>query len=510
MKICILGGGTAGWLAALYIKKRQPEHSITVVDSSRIGIIGTGEGSTGLFADTIHKRLGIGTIDFLANTGATQKLGNRFHNWRGDGRAFIAPLDNTETSFGILDSTLLYHCKTGKADQAHLTTECGRLADQGLTSFSSDAQRLMHVHSYHFDGHQVGAYFKKLSTEQGTRHIDAEFSHLTQSETGSITSITLNTGEIVEADIFVDASGFARLLGPAVGAGWHSYSDSLTCDRAMPFQLPHLDRIDALTEAHALSAGWMWQIPVQQRRGCGYVFDSDFITPDQAQQEIETVLGHPIDPIKIIKFDSGRVEHTFSHNVVSLGLAGNFLEPLQATNLHGTITQLWCMTEMWLRPWGVAGPRETKNINDIITRSFDMFADLIQTHYHGGRSDTEFWRYQQTVPERPRLTLLREIGQHRWPVQADWGAPQVGGSGYGVSIYPMLEYGWLAGAIEQEQLSQSQIDRYHQEMAKLDLLEGAAMNNTVLVNRLRRYGGVHEPVSAQLPTDLRRLLELGR
>ncbi len=508
MKICILGGGTAGWMAALYIQKRQPAHEITVIDCSRIGIIGTGEGSTGVFADTIKNLFGISTEDFLVNTGATQKLGNRFTNWRGDGRSFIAPLDNTKTAGHAIDTSLLYHCKYHDRNQAHLTTQCGVLAEHGLTSVRVNAKEIIPVHSYHFDGHQVGAYFKQLSLALGSTTIDSEYRNCTRGENGNVTSITLVNEQTIAADVFIDATGFARILGQEIDAGWHSYSDSLTCDRAMPFQLPHLDKIEALTEAHALDSGWMWRIPVQERRGCGYVFDSDFITPDQAQAEIEQTLGCAIDPIKVIKFDPGRVERTFVNNVVSIGLAGNFLEPLQATNIHGTITQLYCLTEFWLRPEGIAGPRQTEHLNQMINRGLDHFADLLQTHYHGGRTDTEFWRYQQSVPLRPRLAMLKEMGEHRWPTAQDWDTV-IGGVGYGVSIYPMIEYGWLDGAIARETFDHPDLvkEQYEQELANINQIRLEAMDNTLLVNRLRQ-GGIGQ--RSPLPANLNRLLNLGR
>jgi hypothetical protein len=240
------------------------------------------------------------------------------------------------------------------------------------------------------------------------------------------------------------------------------------------------------------------------------VFDSDFITPDQAQEEIETVLGHPIEPIKVIKFESGRVEQTFCHNVVTIGLAGCFLEPLQATNLHGTLIQIHNMVEYWLRPWGIATPAETDHLNQEITRVFDDFANIIQLHYHSGRSDTEFWRYQQAIPLLPATRTIREICQHRWPTQDDWRA-KIGGAGYGVSIYPMIEYGWLDQAIEREKIRDLPAveQQYRQEIEHAEKISRDAMNNTVLVNRLRDTGAIRT-APARITPELRRLLELGR
>jgi tryptophan halogenase len=510
MKICILGGGTSGWLTALYIQARHPNHEITVVESSRIGIVGAGEGSTGVFADVLSRILGISAEDFLANTGATQKLGIRFHNWQGNGRSYIAPLDNTRTAFdnpALIDTSLIYHCRTQGKDRAHLSTLCGELAERGLSSVVSATGEIVHVHSYHFDGHKVGAYFKQLSLAKGAQFIDSEYRYSTRFENGSIASITLVNDQTITADIFVDATGFARILGQEVGAGWHSYQDTLTCNRAMPFLLPHTDRIDPLTEAYALKSGWMWSIPTQDRLGCGYVYDSNYTTDAEAQLEIEQFLGHPITPIRIIPFESGRVEQTFCHNVVSVGLAGNFLEPLQATNIHGTIGQLYFLTEFWLRDHGHAGDVESARLNNMINQSVDTFADLIQIHYHSGRSDTPFWQNQQTIKLRPQVEYLKEMGRHRWPIVEDW-PPRLGGSGYGPAIYPLIEYGWFDHAIAHEPLRNITHvqQQYARELEHIQNIADQTMSHTRLIQQLKQGTSPRQ----QLPTELNRLLNLGR
>ena len=504
MKICVIGGGTAGWMAALFIAREQPGHTITVVESSKVGIIGTGEGSTGLFAEVIRNIFKIHFEEFMVNTGATQKMGIRFRNWRGDGRSYIAPLDNTETVSHQVDASLIHHCRHGAgAKQAHLSTLGGVLAASSRSSIRLNRGELVPVHSYHFDGHQVGQYFKRLTTQQGVEVIDAEYESCTRDERGNITTVRLTNGVTVAADVWVDATGFARVLGKVVDAGWHSYGDDFTCDRALPFHLPHDGQIDPLTEADALSAGWMWRIPLQARRGCGYVFDSHFLTPDQAQEEIEQTLGCKIDPIKVIKFDSGRVERTFSHNVVSLGLAGNFLEPLQATNIHGTIMQLSYMTEAWMRPHGIAGPHQSASLNECINQGFDYFADLIQIHYRSGRTDTEFWRHQQSIPPRPRLEYLKELCEHRWPNTRDWNV-NFSGATYGVCIYPMLEYGWLDRAIALQPFKDPEAARmsYEREQQSLLSFQSEAMDNTELIRRLRT-GRILQQTAAPMSANIK-------
>jgi tryptophan halogenase len=489
MRICIIGGGTAGWLAALYINRRQPSHVVTVIESSRIPIIGAGEGSTGTFADLIHNHLGIDLEDFMLKTGATQKMGIRFDNWKGDGRQFIGPIDNTHTcNINVpWDTQLMHHCLHGPGrEKAHLSTICGSLADRSLSSANRYTSEIAQCSSYHFDGHRVGQYFKEVAVGRGVGVIDSEYLHCVKDEQGFITSVKLVNQQIIEADLWIDATGFARVLGNEVDAGWHSYSDSLSCNRAMPFLLPHSEVIAPLTEAQALSSGWMWRIPTQERRGCGYVYDSNFLSDDQALQELEQTLGRSVDPIRVIKFDPGRTERSFCKNVISIGLAGSFLEPLQATSIHGTLVQLDYMMTFWLRDHGGPVSEQQNNmINQKINQMVDHFADLIQLHYRSGRSDTEFWKYQQTdIALRPQLEYIKDVSKHRWPNYYDWNTGY-GIIGYGVFIYPMLEYDWINFDNVKIVNEKTKLE-YEKDIKFIQSVVNNSITHTELVHRLQK------------------------
>lgn len=495
MKICIIGGGTAGWFAANYISSVQPEHEITVVESSKIGIIGAGEGSTGIFATMLHQQLKISFEEFLVGAKATQKLGIRFHNWQGDGRSFIAPLDNTDSAEReFWDLSLMYHVHKHGNKNAYSSTINGTLASQGLSSVHRFNNGVVPRHSYHFDGHHVGKFLKSrlLDQRKDVRVIDSEVIDARLDDRGYVEAVKLKSGQSIRADVWVDASGFARVFAKYVDHGWHSYSQYLSCDRAIPFLLPHKDTVDPLTEAFAMNSGWMWQIPTQERLGCGYVFDSDFISEDQALKEVELKLGHSVDPIKVIKFEPGRYERAIVKNVVSIGLAQSFLEPLQATSIHGTMGILFQMMQFWLRPWGMANDTLTEKINQDINQGIDHFADLIQCHYRSGRSDTEFWRHTQELPERPFLTELKEIAKHRWLNNGDW-RQTYGSAGYGVFIYPLLEYGFLKHANDSVFLTVNIEKEYQAEQQAIQNIVNQALPHTELVQRIKNYGSIAVP-----------------
>jgi len=502
MKICIIGGGTAGWLSALWITKLCPgQHSVTVIESSKIGIIGAGEGTTGIFQHIIQNRwadFGINEADFMRETGATQKMGIEFVNWQGDSSSYIAPIDNTIEVSEYSDPVLIDHCITQGLDRVHLSTICGNLAEHNLSSVDQDLKTTYGYNAYHFDGHRVGQYFKKIAEPLCAAVIDSEVTEV-HSEEGEIVSVDLANGTAVTADYWIDASGFARVISRHLNTPWHSYSQYLTCDRAMPFLLKHTKDIRPLTVSHALSSGWMWQIPTQDRIGAGYVYDSRYLTDEAAQAEVEQLLGHPISPIKWIKFDPGRLDQFYTKNTMSLGLAGSFLEPLQATSIHTTVAQL----SVWSKQQQARITLE--EANTIIARVVDEFADLIQLHYRSGRADTAFWQLQQLTPMRPGVTMIKNIAQTRWPVARDF-AQVWGAAGYGVFIYPLINYGWIDWRLHQTTEFYrgygSRWRRHCQEIVNTVISQQQFIDSLDKIPRLRfsnKFDTIVEPIQQPVP-----------
>ena len=501
MKICIIGGGTAGWLAALWISKLCPgQHTLTVIESSKIGIIGAGEGTTGIFFNIIQNRwadFGINEADFMRETGATQKMGIRFTNWQGNGAGYIAPIDNTIEISEHSDPVLIEHCLTQGLDRVHLSTICGNLAEHNLSSVDRDLKTTYGYNAYHFDGHLVGQYFKKLAQPNCEQVIDSEVTAV-ESANGLITSVTLANGTTVSADYWIDASGFARVLSQHLATPWQSYREHLTCDRAMPFVIDHQGPIQPLTESRAMTAGWMWQIPTQGRIGSGYVYDSRYITDEDAQAEVERVLGHSIKPIKWIKFNPGRLDQMYTANTMSIGLAGSFLEPLQATSIHTTVTQLQLWYQL-VEQQIISLEQANASVNGVV----DQFADLVQLHYKSGRSDTAFWQHQQLTPLRPGLDYVKNIVSTRWPTHRDldqgWGS-----AGYGVFIYPLINYGWIDLGLHQTTAFYrgygARWRRHCKEIVRSVISQQELVNNLDRIPRLRfskKFDTIVEPVQLQ-------------
>jgi tryptophan halogenase len=444
MKIVIVGGGTAGWLSAMYLANLNVRadgfkpYQITVIESPNIPIIGAGEGSTGALIGTLKEKLrkleGLNSEEFLKKADATVKLGLNCKNWNGDGKNFLEPLQPSSTSWSALDIDYLLASAHGKSYQASAT---GTLWDENKVPFYKDTLKDAGGIGYHFDAHKVGAYFKEVALKNGVELIEAD---VTETDvcpgTGNLLSVTLDNGNGILADMWFDCTGFNKLLINAVGGKWKSYSEWLPCDRAMPYlhSYEEGETIRPETLAWAMPNGWMWQIPTQQRYGCGYVYSSKFVSDGQALKEMEEITGRKIDPIRIIKFEAGRQEEVWKNNVICFGLASNFLEPLEATSIHSTIVQLEVFISMHL---GI-DLNETifdvnvKNYNKFFGKMVDDFKDLIQIHYITKREDTEFWKWvKNEMPKTDKVKEIIEICKYKCPSPRDWDIFS-GASGWGV------------------------------------------------------------------------------
>ena len=438
-KVIVVGGGTAGWLAALFFSKYFPANrfSVTVVESSTIGIIGAGEGSTGVLADVVNNRLanfGCNEGDFFKTTGATIKLGNCHEDWRKLNHKYFGPIDGSD-SIHVPGCDPIQYFGIATGDPLHLSTQNGALIENNKVTYfnsknlvdemcNSTSSLGLQTHAYHFDGHLVGKYFKSVCEKAGVTCVDSTVKDITLSEDGFVKSILLENNNTLDADLFIDCTGFHRLfLGKTYNIPYKSYKQNLPANRAMPFLLPHTDTSHVpYTRARAQKSGWMWQIPVQQRLGCGYVYSSDFITDEQAQQEIEQMLGQEIEPIKIIKFDGGRFEKVWHKNVIAVGLAAAFAEPLEATSIHSTIHQLNVLCKDFLRyEDDLTDPTNEEIYNKRIGKMYDDFADFINIHYITERDDSEFWKLVATgelLTENSKNVL--ELIKTRTPNTSDW------------------------------------------------------------------------------------------
>jgi flavin-dependent dehydrogenase len=428
MKVIIVGGGTAGWMSSLYMlrwaKQQTKQVEVVVVDSSKIPIIGAGEGSTGLFSDfisTVLSEFGETHLSFIYKTGATLKLGIKFKDWNGVGTEYLSPIEPSLSSRSNIDIMMLKAKIFGKP---HYSCYTGYLLEKGLSTYYHNKQTATGGNSYHFDAHKVGQYFKEIALKHNATHIDSEIKSLKRNPmNGNLESVVLEDGKVLEGDLWIDCSGFGRVLINPMGGGWESYSQHLPVNAAIPYLYPHDEDVRPETLAWAQKNGWMWQIPTQERYGCGYVYSDMFTTYDKAVEELQQTTGRKIEPLRNLKFEVGRLKNFWVNNVVSVGLSSGFLEPLQATSIHTTIVQLNIITEHLLR---IGCEYNTDNFisdsyNKRIGRMFDDFRNLIQIHYMTKRNDSEFWKYvMNSLPKLDRTTEILKVCQYRSPSILDW------------------------------------------------------------------------------------------
>ncbi|MEO8883224.1 MAG: tryptophan halogenase family protein [Devosia sp.] len=401
----IVGGGTAGWIAAFIIqdaaRKQKLDASISVVESSKIPTVGVGEATTAAFR-VFLKQFEIDEFEFFRKTEATFKLGIRHEDWRRKGFTYYGPIDDphqvVQPPPGARSDYLnVYSVSAGRPVQdMHLF---GPLLERKKAPYAQKADGSLvplgpFHHAYHFDQALVGKFLHSKS--QGVEIVDAIVAGVERSNVnGDITTLVMEDGQRLDADFFIDATGFRkRLIVGELKAPWISYAHELPVNRALPFWLDIKpgEEIANYTRAWAQSSGWMWQIPTQYRYGCGYVYSDEFLTPEEAKREVETVLGREIEVRSDIKFSIGRLENPWIGNCLAVGLSSSFLEPLESTSIHGTIVQMMLFAGAYMKDPATITPAERDDYNRRVGRQVDDFRTFVNTHYVTERDDTPFWR----------------------------------------------------------------------------------------------------------------------
>lgn len=400
MKFVIVGGGTAGWIASIYLRKYFPENSITVIESSEIGILGAGEGTTPHFLEFLNE-MDINLFDLIKNTKATFKNGIKFTNWHGDDSYYFHPfVDGYEHSY---DDNIIFALDC-IANNKPLENIClsNLLSSQNKVKYyienDSFTKNNVGIHALHFDARLMANYLKTIAIKRGVNHIDNEvISSVHDEKSFDVKALILKNEEKIDCDFVFDCTGFSRkLIGNVYKQEWVDYKSSLPVDRALPFFIENkTEIIPPYTEAIAMKYGWVWKIPVQGRYGCGYVFDSDYISDEEVIKEIKEKFGDVEIP-RSFSFKAGYYKNTWVNNCVALGLASGFIEPLEATSIWVTIISL----RNFLMPGrtGILTGDEyvKKSYNDNVRMINEQIKDFIQLHYLTKRNDSPFWKeYKQ-------------------------------------------------------------------------------------------------------------------
>lgn len=397
-RIVILGGGTAGWITANLMAKNWPSSQITLVASSDIGIIGVGEGSTPHLR-YLFNELGLAEHLWMPQCQATYKNGIRFEHWstRPGFEHYFHPFASQIDAFSapkfIYNNTMR---RKGVDIHAHPDRYylAARLAEQRLAPINAESFPFEIGYGYHFDAAQMAAVLQRHAQNNGVTFIEGKFKEAKQHHNGAIESITIDNGQILQADLFVDCTGFnALLIEKNQGVQFKSYADNLFCDAAVAIASPTQPETGSQTISRAMSNGWAWEIPLRNRVGNGYVYSQGHLSPDDAETELRRKLGVLDADIEArhLKMRVGRRQNHWHKNVLAVGLSQGFIEPLEATAIHLTIETVKQFILAW-QDTGFTTQHQTA-FNQLINRHFDSVRDYIVCHYKlNSRNDTEFWR----------------------------------------------------------------------------------------------------------------------
>ena len=398
-KVAILGGGTAGWMAANLLSTLLPSDKVQVslIESPDIGIIGVGEGSTPTLK-RFFNLCGIAESEWMPVCNATYKVNIRFAGWsplsgiESYSHPFISQVDNfTERAFEVNCRTRRLGLNTNTKPEDFLLN--GVLAQQQKGPITPDSFPFRMEYGYHFDSYLLGAFLRDKAKSKGVSHIEGEVVDVECHNNGDIATLKLKDGHSIDADFFIDCTGFAAvLIQKTLNVPFQSFANNLFNNAAVV--LPTLAQVTPAVEtrATALSNGWFWQIPLQNRTGNGYVYSDSFTTPEDAETELRATLSVSDDvEARHLKMRVGQLQQHWAHNCLGLGLAQGFIEPLEATALH--LVQV-CI-EMFIDKWQ-SGNFTTQNrdsFNQQMNQRFEHVRDYIVAHYKlNTRNDSEYWR----------------------------------------------------------------------------------------------------------------------
>lgn len=420
-RVVIVGGGTAGWMAAAALARFLGQRvAIRLVESEEIGTIGVGEATIPQIL-LFNQALGIDEDEMVRATQGTFKLGIEFVDWVRPGHRYIHAFGTIGRSLGRapFHQYWLRHRAEGgisslwdysASAQAARANKFARPADEPGRLPSGMA------YAFHFDATLYAAFLRRYAEGRGVRRTEGRIGDVRRDgESGNVASVTLASGEEIAGDLFVDCSGFRGLLiEQALKTGYEDWSRWLPCDRALAVPCASVEPLTPYTRATARDAGWQWRIPLRHRIGNGHVYSSAHISDDEAAATLLANLdGEALAEPRLLRFTTGKRRKAWNRNVVALGLAAGFMEPLESTSIH--LVQSGIARLLQLFPARGIEPAEVDEFNRQTDFEWAAIRDFLIFHYHANGREGEFWRQcrEMEIPETltRRIALFRAAGR---------------------------------------------------------------------------------------------------
>nr|WP_315467735.1 tryptophan halogenase family protein [uncultured Undibacterium sp.] len=421
--VVIVGGGTSGWMtAAALARTLQGQVKIRVIESDEIGIVGVGEATIPMIQRFNHV-LGIDENEFLRETQGTFKLGIEFVNWGKLGDRYMH-------GFGTIGQDTY----TVRFDQYwqkfHQQGKVAPLEEYSITRMAAKASKFMPAnhevensplnqiaHAYHFDASLYAKFLRKYAEKLGVVRTEGKITQVKQREAdGFIESVVLENGEVIAGELFIDCSGFRGLLiEQTLKTGYDDWTHFLPCDRALAVPCESAAVLTPYTRSTAHKAGWQWRIPLQHRIGNGHVFCSQFTSEDEAAATLLANLdGKPLAEPRLLKFTTGMRKQCWNKNVVAIGLASGFLEPLESTSIHLIQTAIARLISFF--PGKVFNQVDINEYNRQSKFEYERIRDFVILHYKlNQREDSAFWKNcaEMAVPDSltHKMEMYRASGR---------------------------------------------------------------------------------------------------
>ena len=414
-RIVIVGGGTAGWMTAAAFARLLPTGmSVILVESNQISTVGVGE-ATIPHIRYFNQLLGVTEREFIKATDATYKLAIEFVGWGELNSRYMHPFSAFGRDLAGVD--FHHHWLAVREALPHLSLDCFSLAAQLARSerFAPPPPYadLGYGYAFHLDAARYAMFLRQYAEQRNVVRREGRVIRTEQTGEGDIAAVVLESGERIEGDFFIDCSGFrSLLLGETLQVPFTSWKHWLPCDRAVAMASKPLDTIPSYTRSSATTTGWQWRIPLQHRTGNGQVYASNYLTDDEACDQLRRALNsEPVSEPNLLRFEAGCRTQSWKNNCVAVGLSSGFLEPLESTSIY--LIQMAIVKFVEFFPLGNDASLGQIAFNRWMSTEYHRVRDFLILHYHlNRRTDSGFWLdcAAMNIPEslRQKIELFRE------------------------------------------------------------------------------------------------------